>query len=112
MNNRYVTVCKEIRGQMRTRQIPTQSWKHLVGKIGANGWKECIPTKSALQDFPELKEVKEKELVSESNTEQQLPKEKHTYEELMKWPMKELVTLGGIGMKKKEEIIQHILKTQ
>jgi hypothetical protein len=112
MNNRYVTVCKEIRGQMRTRQIPIQSWKQLFGKIGANGWKECIPATKAVENFPELKEVKEKELVSQSNSQEQLHKEKHTYEELMKWPMKELVTLGGIGMRKKEEIIQHILKTQ
>lgn len=107
MKNRYVTVCKEIRGQIRTRQIPMQSWKSTVGKFGANGWKECIPTAKAVSEFPELKQTEEKqvELIVEA-------KEKHTYESLMKWPMKELVTLGGIGMKKKEEIIQHILENQ
>jgi len=112
MKNRHVTVCKEIRGQMRTRQIPMQSWKMMVGKMGANGWKECIPATKAVENFPELKQAETKQVEVVAEVVVEAPKEKHTYESLINWPMKELVTLGGIGMKKKEVIIEHILKNQ
>lgn len=127
-NSRYVTVCKESQGKILTREIPVQSWRMVAGKMGANGWKECVPTAKAIVDFPELNQAKETEVVKEKepvaektepignvpNDEPKQEGEKHIvtrqYLEGLKQP--ELVKMAGIGLKKKSELINKILEDQ